>query len=278
MGNTDFLSRCPLSAASDPVSIDDVLMIELAATPIVSDESIAAQTSKDPLLAKVSNWVLRGWPDMKLEQSDNAYPYFCRREQLSTNRGVLIWGNRAVVPPKSRETIVAALHAAHPGIVKIKALARSYVWWPNIDAEIELIVKKCIPCKQNRNYHSEAPVHHWESAKRPWSRVHIDFTGPFQGKTFFLVVDFYSKWLEVAVVSSTSTAATIKVLRQLFATHGLPDQLVSDNGTAFTSEEFKSFLHNNLIRHIRSALFQPTTNGQAERMVQTTKNYLKVLL
>ncbi|XP_046869411.1 uncharacterized protein K02A2.6-like [Drosophila willistoni] len=113
----------------------------------------------------------------------------------------------------------------------MKALARSYVWWPNIDAEIELIVKKCIPCQQNRNDHSEAPVHHWESAKRPWSRLHIDFAGPFQGKTFLLVVDSYSKWLEVAVVSSTSTAATIKVLRQLFATHGLPDQLVSDNGT-----------------------------------------------
>ncbi|XP_046868681.1 uncharacterized protein K02A2.6-like [Drosophila willistoni] len=224
MGNADFLSRCPLSAASDAVSTDDVLMIELAATPIISAEAMAAQTSKDPLLAKVSNWVLRGWPDMKLEQSDIAYPYYCRREQLSTNKGVLIWGNRAVVPPKSRATILAALHAAHPGIVKMKALARSYVWWPNIDAEIELIVKKCIPCQQNRNDHSEAPVHHWESAKRPWSRLHIDFAGPFQGKTFLLVVDSYSKWLEVAVVSSTSTAATIKVLRQLFATHGLPDQ------------------------------------------------------
>ncbi|XP_054745933.1 uncharacterized protein K02A2.6-like [Anastrepha obliqua] len=101
------------------------------------------------------------------------------------------------------------------------------------------------------------------------------FRRSFSGKLFFILIDSYSKWLEVTVVNSTSSAAAIKVLRQIFATHGLPDELVSDNGTAFTSEEFKNFMKNNLIRHIRSAPFHPSTNGQAERMVQSTKNYLK---
>ncbi|KAM8702023.1 hypothetical protein ACLKA7_000224 [Drosophila subpalustris] len=124
-----------------------------------------------------------------------------------------------------------ALHAAHPGIVKIKALARSYAWWPNIDAEIEAVVKSCCACQEIRNEPQKTPTHHWESAKRPRSRLH-----------FFLVVDSYSKWLEVAVISSTSVYGAVKFLRQLFATHGLPDELVSDNGTAFTSEEFKMSL------------------------------------
>lgn len=103
----------------------------------------------------------------------------------------------------------------------------------------------------------------------------MDFAGPFQGKTFFIVVDSYTKWLEVALVPSTSTSAAIRVLRRLFATHGLPDTLVSDNGTAFTSGEFQTFTAQNAIRHIRSAPFHPATNGQAERMVRTTKDTLR---
>ncbi|XP_053964131.1 uncharacterized protein K02A2.6-like [Anastrepha ludens] len=115
-------------------------------------------------------------------------------------------------------------------------------WWPNIDAEIELVVKKCNSCQQNRNAQAQTTTHHWESSKRPWSRLHVDFAAAFRGKLLFILNDFYSKWLEGAVINSTSSAAAIKVLRQIFATNGLPDELVSDNEAAFTSEEFKSFM------------------------------------
>ncbi|XP_054737893.1 uncharacterized protein K02A2.6-like [Anastrepha obliqua] len=274
MGNADFLSRCPMLSEAESTTTEDILMVEISAKPVVSAQLIASQTSKDPELSKVFNWVLRGWPS-KINRSDKLYQYFCRRTELSANRGCLVWGNRAVIPSTLRGSILKTLHAPHPGIVKMKAVARSYVWWPNIDAEIELVVKRCSSCQQNRNDQPQTTTHHWESAKRPWSRLHVDFAGPFRGKLFFILIDSYSKWLEVAVVNSTSSAAAIKVLRQIFATHGLPDELVSDNGTAFTSEEFKNFMKNNLIRHIRSAPFHPSTNGQAERMVQSTKNYLK---
>uniref|UniRef100_A0A670JQT7 Gypsy retrotransposon integrase-like protein 1 n=1 Tax=Podarcis muralis TaxID=64176 RepID=A0A670JQT7_PODMU len=157
----------------------------------------------------------------------------------------------------------------------MKALARSYVWWPGIDGEIEAWVKHCQACQESRPDPPRAPVQSWESARAPWSCLHVDFAGPFQGKTFFIVVDSYTKWLEVALVPSTSTSAAIRVLRRLFATHGLPDTLVSDNGTAFTSGEFQTFTAQNAIRHIRSAPFHPATNGQAERMVRTTKDTLR---
>ncbi|KAH8355762.1 hypothetical protein KR084_002799 [Drosophila pseudotakahashii] len=157
----------------------------------------------------------------------------------------------------------------------MKALARSYVWWPNIDADIELTVKRCQAFQETRNEPHKSEVHFWESTKEPWCRLHVDFAGPFQGKVFFLVVDSFSKWLEVSVVKSTTAACAIAFLRQLFATHGIPDELVSDNGTAFTSDEFRKFMSKNIIRHIRSAPFYPATNGQAERMVQSTKGFLK---
>ncbi|XP_033004085.1 uncharacterized protein LOC117046393, partial [Lacerta agilis] len=128
------------------------------------------------------------------------------------------------------------------GIVRMKALARSYVWWPGIDAEIEGWVKRCEPCQVSRPDPPKAPVQSWEPTQSPWSRVHVDFVGPFQGQHFLIVVDSQSKWLEVVPTSTVSTRATINALRKLFATHGLPDTLVSDNGTAFTSAEFKEFL------------------------------------
>ncbi|XP_053229066.1 uncharacterized protein K02A2.6-like, partial [Podarcis raffonei] len=215
----------------------------------------------------------RGWPSSS--PGPEFAGYTTRKHELSAHKGCLLWGSRVVVPQPLRKRVLTALHETHPGVVRMKALARSYVWWPGIDGEIEAWVKHCQACQESRPDPPRAPVQSRESARAPWSRLHVDFAGPFQGKTFFIVVDSYTKWLEVALVPSTSTSAAIRVLRRLFATHGLPDTLVSDNGTAFTSGEFQTFTAQNAIRHIRSAPFHPATNGQAERMVRTTKDTLR---
>ncbi|XP_017469582.1 PREDICTED: uncharacterized protein K02A2.6-like [Rhagoletis zephyria] len=144
-----------------------------------------------------------------------------------------------------------------------------------MESKIEDIVNMCAPCQATRHESAHAPVHWWETTKNPWSRLHVDFAGPFQGKIFFIVVDSFSKWLEVFLVKSTSSQSAIKPLRSLFATHELPDEIVSDNGTAFTSDELKTFMQDNLNRHIRCAPFHPSSKGQAERMAQTTKDFLK---
>ena len=77
------------------------------------------------------------------------------------------------------------------------------------------------------------------------------------------------------MVSSATSAHTIAKLRGMFATHGLPQLVVSDNGAVFTSGEFKEFLERNGIRHVRSAPYHPASNGLAERYVQTFKTSLK---
>ncbi|KAL3194428.1 hypothetical protein MRX96_016220 [Rhipicephalus microplus] len=106
----------------------------------------------------------------------------------------------------------------------------------------------------------------------------MDFAGPFQGQTFLIVVDSYSKWLEVIPTSSMTSQTVISALQKLFATHGLPDTIVSDNGAQFKSTEFREFLDSNLIRQVTSAPFHPSTNGQAERMVRTTKEGLSRII
>ncbi|XP_015278823.1 PREDICTED: uncharacterized protein K02A2.6-like [Gekko japonicus] len=163
-------------------------------------------------------------------------------------------------------------------MVHMKALARGYVWWPGLDADIEEWVRVCEPCQQARPEPPTATPQRWESVGKPWSRLHLDFAGPVQGQMFLVIVDAYTKWLEVAHMRSTTSSAVVTVLRQLFATHGLPDVFVSDNGAQFTSEEFRKFLSDNGIRQMTAAPFHPASNGQAERMVRTIKEALAKLV
>jgi transposase InsO family protein len=114
-------------------------------------------------------------------------------------------------------------------------------------------------------------MHPWTWPSEPWKRVHIDFAGPFLGKMYFLAIDAHSKWPEVFEMNQTTTARTITVLRHLFATYGLPDQIVSDNGPQFTAEDFAAFMQANGVRHIRCSPYHPSSNGAVERFVRTFK-------
>ena len=152
----------------------------------------------------------------------------------------------------------------------MRSLARSYVWWPYIDKDIDLVVKTCYECQQTRHSPPVAPLHPWEWPHRPWTRVHIDYAGPVEGKMLLVVIDAHSKWVDVAAVTSAASSITIEKLRGVFATHGIPDVIVSDNGTVFTSDEFETFLRLNGIRHVRSAPYHPSTDDLAERTIYNT--------
>ena len=131
------------------------------------------------------------------------------RYELSVQNGCVLWGSSVVVPPPGRAPILRLLHEGHPGISRMKALARSVVWWPGLDVELDNKVKSCTACQDTRNAPSKSLLHHWEWPSKPWARLHVDICGPFLGKTFFVIVDTHSKWMEAAVVSSPSSQQTM---------------------------------------------------------------------
>jgi len=168
------------------------------------------------------------------------------------------------------------IHDGHMGVVRMKALARMHVWSPCIDKHIEGHVYQCIPCQQNSREPVKAPIHTWETPRKPWSRLHIDFAGPFEGSMWLIVMDATSKWPEVIKMNNNTTAEhTITVLRTLFSRLGLPSQIVSDNGPQFTSEAYQQFCANNGIRRTLTAPYHPRSNGEAECFVQTFKNAIR---
>jgi len=158
----------------------------------------------------------------------------------------------------------------------MKAIARSYVWWPGIDAAVEEIAKGCTACAQVQAALAKAPLHPWAFPDRPWQRLHLDFCGPMFNRTFLVVVDAHSKWPEVFSFASTPTASQlILALRTIFGRFGLPEEIVSDNGSQFTSHEFKNFCEHSGIKQRFTAPYHPATNGEAERFVRSFKEGLK---
>ena len=272
--NADSLSRLPLphSPSTTPQPADIVLLMETLQASPTTAKHIHQWTNTDPLLSKVRTLVLQGWRNGEEEE---LLPFNQRSRELSVQEGCVLWGNRVIVPKKGQERVLHQLHEGHPGISRMKAIARSVVWWPGLDKNIEQTVKECPECQQHQNTPPLAPLHPWEWPHQPWSRLHIDHAGPFLGKQFLIVVDAHSKWMEVVTVPSTSSYHTVQTLRNVFAAHGLPETIVSDNGTSFTSTEFSEFLQRNGIRHIKTAPYHPATNGLAERAVQTFKHALR---
>ncbi|KAM7288053.1 uncharacterized protein ISCGN_031742 [Ixodes scapularis] len=270
----DCLSRLPVPGFQDEDYEDDVaafLSLRLQSFPVSSQE-IAQFTAKDKELCQVARFLAGAWP-AKVE--DCLKRYSARRSELTWHQNCLLWGMRVVIPKGLRERVLDELHEGHPGIVRMKELARSYVWWPEVDADIEYRVRSCDTCQQQQSLPGPAPLHPWSWPTRPWQRLHLDFAGPFQGRHFLVSVDSHSKWPEVFVMNSTSAEATIEKLRELFSHFGLPDVVVSDNGPQFCSQEFQIFLRENGVRHVRTAPYHPSSNGLAERFIRTLKEALR---
>ena len=273
--NADGLSRLPLPTkerlqGEEGVSVFNIGQFQ--ALPVTFKE-IRTATRRDSILSKVVNYVLKGWPK---QSSEELRHHFRRKEEYTMENGCLLWGARVVIPKSLQGLLLQSLHENHPGITRMKAIARSYFWWTGLDQAIEEVGKSCEACQANQPNPPAAPLHPWVWPDAPWTRIHIDYAGPFLGKMFFVVVDAHSKWPEVAIMSTSSTTLkTIDILRSLFARYGLPEQLVSDNGPQFTSNEFGQFVRANGIRHIKSAPYHPASNGQVERFIRTMKRSLR---
>ena len=278
ISHADGLSRLPLPVVdSDTSVLHDVLLIESSDLPVTANE-IAKATRTDSILSRVYNYVVRGWPHSNAIPLD-IKPYYPHRSVLSCYRNCLLFGTRVVIPTSLRKRFTESLHYGHPGMTRMKALARMYAWWPDITSDVENYVKTCVSCQQYQTSPNSSAIVQWPKPTSPWHRVHADFAGPFHGRRFFLLVDSYSHWLEVKEVPSTSVNSAVRSLRSIFATHGLPKVLVTDNDpTVFGTPTFKEFCTKNAIELRNTAPYHPSSNGPIERMVQSTKTALKKLL
>ena len=140
---------------------------------------------------------------------------------------------------------------------------------------LEEKVKCCHSNQQNQSTLEVAPLHPWEWPCKSWATANMDYARPFLGKMFLISIDVYSKCIDVQVVNATTCYSTTEHLRTLFATYGIPEVVMSDNGSPFTSAEFSHFMTRNGIRHVKTSPYHPSSNGMAERAMKTFKEGIK---
>jgi len=249
--------------------------VQIERTPITASR-IREATRGDPILSRVLHFVLHGWPTEENTPEELRY-YRTKREEFTVEDSCLLRGTRVLIPSKYQKEVLSELHLNHPGMVRMKSLARLHVWWPNLDSDIEQTVRDCPDCQANRCKTPLKVNNPWIWPTHPWQRLHMDFAGPFNGGMFLIVVDAKSKWMEVVPMSSTSASSTITALRSLFAIHGLPEEIVADNGPQFVAGEMKDFLKANGVRLCLSSPYHPASNGEAERAVRTFKEAIRVV-
>ncbi|XP_055701767.1 uncharacterized protein K02A2.6-like [Phlebotomus papatasi] len=287
-GYADVLSR--LIAAQSKDEQDDFIVAEVKQEDFLKRELGCSISQFSPVtfkrvqectaacttLQKVIKFVQSGWPSAKKNiTSSEVQSFFDLKNSLTLTRTCLLYRDRLVIPQPLRKDILKTLHSGHPGIVRMKALARCFVYWPGIDEDIKSVVKTCSLCALAARSPVTCELFSWPICTRPWQRVHIDFAGPVDGVSFFIMIDAFSKWPEVFITKSISTSATISWMWESCSRYGFMEVLVSDNGTQFTSSAFSQFCETHGIKHIRTSPYHPQSNGLAERFVDTLKRGLK---
>ncbi|UYV83362.1 K02A2.6-like, partial [Cordylochernes scorpioides] len=234
-GNADLLSRLPVESNEKPVLNQTFILSYVEDLPVTAAE-IGVETKKDEVLSVVKRYTQQGWPE---RVGEHLRPYFQRKLELTMDGECLLWGMRVIIPSSLRKNMLSCLHETHSGMGKMKAVARSHFWWPNLDNQIECIVNGCKNCQQTQTGPSKVKWRPWVWATRPWQRIHIDFAFK-DGVNLLIVVDSHSKWVEAIPMREITARKTIEQLRRLFSAYGLPEEVVSDNGPQFTGVEMKS--------------------------------------
>ena len=283
----DCLSRLPLPGDADPALDAEPEMVAyitdaLSALPITDFEAAAASC---PEVSALREQIARGWPQKVKMLSPDVAPYFPIRHELSVENTLVLRGTRLVVPISLRATLVALAHETHQGVVRTKQRLREYYWWPKMDDLVHSTIQSCQPCQSNDKtaMPRPAPLQPVTLPDRPWQKLAMDIVGPFETATWdcryaITLIDYYSKWPEVAFTANITTKDVTSFLSSVFSKQGNPESIVTDNGKQFTSADFAAFLAERDIVHHRVSVYYPAANGAIERFNRVLKESVQMAI
>lgn len=155
------------------------------------------------------------------------------------------------------------IHEGHKGVTKFRERAKQELWWPGISRQMEDQVRQCCKCTELK-INTRQPDTQWSSGQT------VTLSRPYM-----IVVDYFSKFIEVNYLASLTSHETIRALKSMFARHGIPEVVRSDNGPQYDSAGFTKFAKDWEFEHVTSSSRYAQSNGEAERAVQTAKNLLQ---
>ena len=222
-------------------------------------EEIRTETARDPTLnGVVEAMKTQSWPS-------DLFRYQAFSKELGYIDGIVVREDRIVLPLKLRRRALDIAHRGHPGIVAMRRNLRQYVWWPCMDREVCSAVTECVGCTAVSTMNPPEPMSRKMMPERAWQEIAIDFLSAKEFATFLVVVDYYSRYLHVVEMKTTTASKTIEALMKIFKDHTYPESIRSDNGPPFSSEEFSQFCAGKNIKLVKTIPYWPQMNGLVER-------------
>nr|XP_055067975.1 uncharacterized protein K02A2.6-like [Misgurnus anguillicaudatus] len=281
----DCLSRLPLpSEATCPdsdIEPEQVALLTSALTAVTPEEFATASASC-PEMCALRAQIQKGWPRSSSHVDPLLLPFYKLRNELAATDDLILKGSRLVAPALLRHRLVMLAHEGHQGIVRTKQRLRDLYWWPRMDESVTCFISSCQLCQVSDKTAklNSAPLQPVPFPAEPWRKVAMDVVGPFESATWdcryaLTLIDYHSKWPEVAFVSSVSASQVVNFLTSVFSRHGNPECIVTDNGPQFTAAEFSAFLKSRDIDHVRTPVYHPAANGAIERFHRVLKSCIQ---
>ena len=203
--------------------------------------------------------------------------YAAVRTELAECEGVLLRGDRIVMPISLRSRALDLAHEGHQGLVKTKQRIRSKVWWPRIDSDCEKVSKSCVDCLKVSSPDPPAPLSMTKFPEKPWDYLSMDILEPLPtGQHILVVADYHSRFFEAAFMKQITADKIVDFLDVTFARYGIPSALRTDNGPQFVSTVFQDFLTENCVKWFSTTPLWPQANGGVERVNRTLLKSLRI--
>ena len=244
--------------------------------PVTSNQlwRIKEEQAKDKDLNLVISFVLEGWPESAGNDA-GLCKYWAARSYLSVvEGGLLLYNDRIIIPGSLHKEMLQRIHSeGHLCLNKCRRRAQDSVWWPNLGPDLKWWVDNCAFSLQNSQQQKAEPLRPTVLPERPWLKIGADLCS-YEGKEYLIVVDYYSRWIEIIYLKESTSSFVIGKLKNMFAKFGIPEVMVSDNRPQFGSAAFRQFAVDYGFQHCTSNPHFPQENGCAERAVQTAKRLL----
>ena len=232
------------------------------------------ETAKDKVLTALTNCIQSGWPCNRSDVDPTVRLFYNFREELSLNNKLVLKGSRIIVPTAMRKETLQTLHTSHPGITKIKLKARSSLYWSGIDSQLEDTVNSCSLCQEYRNQQQSGPLLHHNIPAVPWYKIGTDVFH-LVNRHYLLIIDYTTNYFDISQLPGLENITVIQHTKVIFAKHGIPKEIMSENGPEFAAATYNQFCSDWDIIHTTSSPRYPQSNGLVERTIQTVKRNLK---
>ena len=272
----DYLSRDCQPTQPAPETDDTMACRQISSRiPDTIIEKVRLHTSNDNNLKTLIETIQNGWPECKSQITAAIRPYYDFRDTLSAEDGIILKGERILIPVTMRTEIKEKLHSAHLAYDSMMRRAKEAVFWPSMAADIREMTDKCETCQSMKpSNQRETLVQHVDESDQPWEKIACDLM-EISGRHYLVTVDYYSNFIEVDYVPSMTTNIIITKLKGHFARFGIPKIVITDSGSQFVSQEFQTFALTWGFIHKASSPGHHQSNGKAEAAVKIVKNMMR---